>query len=169
VSIPDEKPETGGQRQVPALEGMTNRSEARLYLSLSVVWMIVIFAFSHQAYSGRITEEYLGAANIPIRKFGHISEFAILSLLYLRTLTCYFSRFPGSILPSREMLRLAIFALAMAFAYACSDEWHQAFVPGRSAKFADVLVDTVGMFLALGLAFLANWLRWKKGLSGQSQ
>jgi hypothetical protein len=38
--------------------------------------------------------------------------------------------------------------LAISFVYACSDEWYQTFVPGRTGHFIDVGVDSVGMVLA---------------------
>jgi VanZ family protein len=141
------------------------KREARLYLVLSLLWMAVIFAFSHQAYSGRITEEYLGNANIPIRKLGHVSEFGILSLLYLKTLLCYGSLdsdLPIKVKSTLPMAKFALIALLMTFFYACLDEWHQSFVPGRSSSFTDVLVDTTGILIALGLTLLLTWRSAKK-------
>jgi len=55
--------------------------------SCVVVWMIVIFAFSHQPYSGKVTEKYFGGANVPIRKMGHVTEFMVLFLLVRWALT----------------------------------------------------------------------------------
>lgn len=49
--------------------------------------MIVIFAFSHQPYSGKVTEKYFGGANVPIRKMGHVTEFMVLFLLVRWALT----------------------------------------------------------------------------------
>ncbi|MBP3379372.1 MAG: VanZ family protein [Ruminococcus sp.] len=44
-------------------------------------------------------------------------------------------------------------ALVFCFLYACSDELHQYFVPGRACMFTDVLIDTsgslTGMFISL--------------------
>jgi len=127
-----------------------NKNRLRVYIALSLVWMVVIFAFSHQAYSGRITEAYLGeAANVPVRKLGHVTEFGVLSLLYWKTLF-YFLKVKG-----REMrpVLTIVCAFGAAFAYACLDEWHQAFVPGRSSSFYDVLVDSSGMIVAMILAY----------------
>jgi len=124
------------------------KNRARIYLLLSLAWMAVIFAFSHQAYSGRITEEYLGeAANVPVRKLGHVTEFGVLSWLYWKTLVCFLK------VKGREIRPVLTFtiAFAAAFAYACLDEWHQAFVPGRSSSFYDVLVDSSGMLIAMVL------------------
>lgn len=34
--------------------------------------------------------------------------------------------------------------IAFVFLYACSDEFHQYFIPGRAMAFKDVLIDTSG-------------------------
>lgn len=36
-------------------------------------------------------------------------------------------------------------------AFAASDEWHQTFVPGRGGLVGDVLIDLVGVALAVGV------------------
>ncbi|MBU6452063.1 MAG: VanZ family protein [Cyanobacteria bacterium REEB67] len=121
---------------------------------VTLLWMAVIFAFSNQANSGHITEACFHAANVPVRKLGHISEFAILALLYFQTITA-FRRGAGQGDFEPKPLRTALQALLLAFAWACLDEVHQSFVPGRSAAFSDVLIDTSGMVLALSAR---HWL-----------
>lgn len=113
------------------------------YLVLSIAWMIVIFAFSHQAYSGAITEEYLHDANIPVRKLAHMAEFGLLYFLYLRTLGE--SRLAGKL----TINTASLLALLLTVAYAGLDEWHQSFVPGRSSCLRDVLVDSLGALISL--------------------
>ena len=57
---------------------------------------------------------------------------------------------------------LAIVTLALTVLYGVVDEIHQAFVPGRNASEADLLLDAVGA--ALGIAFaLAVQRRLKAG------
>lgn len=51
-------------------------------------------------------------------------------------------------------LRAAAVPLLLAALYACSDEWHQSFVPSRTGTVADVILDSAGA--ATGL--LAFWL-----------
>ncbi|MCX7886080.1 MAG: VanZ family protein [Verrucomicrobiae bacterium] len=41
-----------------------------------------------------------------------------------------------------------IVAIVMASAYGVTDEWHQSFVPGRTASVADWIADAVGAALA---------------------
>ena len=54
----------------------------------------------------------------------------------------------------------ALWAWALAFLYAASDEWHQSFVPSRGSSFHDVLIDATGA--ALGLLLLHGWLLWRQ-------
>jgi VanZ family protein len=42
----------------------------------------------------------------------------------------------------------AILGALLAAAYGATDEWHQSFVPGRSAEFADWLADALGAVVA---------------------
>lgn len=129
------------------------------WLFMSLLWMGVIFAFSHQAYSGRISEEYLGDANIPVRKLAHVSEFGLLYFLYLRSLLSL-----QAFADTRVRHRALWLALTLVFAYAVSDEWHQSFVPGRSSQFNDVLVDMSGAVLTALLLLLSGKLMQRKTL-----
>lgn len=47
-------------------------------------------------------------------------------------------------LPSRIDARIAGLALLIAVAYGVSDEFHQTFVPGRSAELRDLFADAAG-------------------------
>lgn len=71
---------------------------------------------------------------VPVRKGAHFSIYLVLGILILS----YASEF-GSI--SNKMILLSVF---LSFLYACSDEIHQLFVPGRSGQFSDVIIDTLG-------------------------
>lgn len=145
--------------------------------------MIVIFAFSHQAYSGRETEKYLGDANVPVRKAGHISEYMILYGLLLWALQkkCE-DQIEGQTKdqlsdrsddgnssddttggdqskPNRLPALIStpeIAAFLLSIAYAASDEWHQSYVPGRSASLADVTWDASGVTLGMILLLMVR-------------
>lgn len=43
-----------------------------------------------------------------------------------------------------ENMRRILISVVLAFTYACIDEIHQLFVPGRSGEFRDVCIDTCG-------------------------
>ena len=75
----------------------------------------------------------------PVRKTAHFSVYTILGiLLYLLTKT-----FNG-----KERNRIII-SLGLAFLYACSDEIHQSFVPGRSCEFREICIDSCGALFGI--------------------
>lgn len=70
-----------------------------------------------------------------IRKSAHLTEYTIFSLLILRAIRA----------GRREWkLSWALQTVLMVAAFASLDEFHQSFVPGRTAAVSDVLLDTVG-------------------------
>ncbi|MCA9806085.1 MAG: VanZ family protein [Cyanobacteria bacterium HKST-UBA02] len=117
--------------------------------------MLVIFLFSHQPYSGRITEEYLGGLNVPVRKLGHLTEYFVLFLLVHWAMIA--PQNPGAEKHGRA--KFFIIPAVISVLYAISDEFHQNFVPGRSASISDVLVDATGVLIAV--IALKLYRRWK--------
>ena len=47
-------------------------------------------------------------------------------------------------------------AILFVFLYACTDEFHQLFIEGRSGRFRDVLIDTAGGFLCYIIILIKN-------------
>lgn len=90
-----------------------------------------------------------------IRKTAHVVEYAILGILCWRAL-----RRPVSNDSRPWQPRHAVFAVAMAAAYAASDEAHQFFVASRTGSPWDVLLDTSGALLGVLLVWLRG--RWRK-------
>ena len=131
-----------------------NNKKKTLKWALLIIWMIIIFAFSQlpgdvsdeQSHAviyifnllGLSLDSFFGdLANFAVRKASHFSEYFILFLLALNLTKMYFNKWK-----SRNI------ALLVVFLYACSDEFHQIFIPGRTAAFRDVLIDTCGGLLA---------------------
>jgi VanZ family protein len=105
----------------------------------SIFWMAVIFHFSSISTAG------IGATAVSrylILKSFHLIEYAALGIL----LYFGYNKFKWS--------------LAAAYLYALSDEVHQFFVPGRSSKFTDTLIDLIGIFI--GLMILKLILRYRR-------
>jgi VanZ family protein len=116
------------------------------------VWMSVIFLFSTDLFSGANTTAFLRpllsslfpainpdqieTIHLIMRKLGHWGEYFILAILSIRAL--------HADLPAQLRLRRAAGAIAIATLYAISDEWHQSYVPSRSASIVDVLIDSCG-------------------------
>ena len=122
---------------------------------LLIAWMLVIFMFSHMPAEAsdeksRLVVNILEAlglntqgsladlANHIVRKSAHFLEYALLYLLALNLMRYYFT-----------FNKALLLSLALVFLYACTDEFHQLFVPGRAGRFSDVLIDTSGGFTAM--------------------
>lgn len=84
-----------------------------------------------------------------IRKLAH---FSIYALLGLNTLYMY---------KNYNVKYYALFALITCILYACSDEWHQSFISGRSPQVTDICIDTIG---ALSMILLNLSIIRRKGL-----
>ncbi len=112
--------------------------------TLLLVWMAVIFAFS--TLPGK---EMAGPPPLWYfieRKGAHVVEYAVLTLLAFRFFQLSFYREALG----RVLLLSALFALM----YGATDELHQYFVPGRGARFSDVVIDGLGVLLSAFLIVL---------------
>ncbi len=123
-------------------------------------WMAIIFLFSAQTgqessqSSGFIEQLLHYFSFIPtsifgvelaviIRKGAHFTEYMILYALMVNVMK-----------DGLSFKKSLIFSLVGTFLYACSDEIHQYFVPGRACLFTDVLIDTSGALLGMMIIFL---------------
>lgn len=93
-----------------------------------------------------ITDLAISQVQLFIRKCGHATEYALLAGLVWRWLNAAHlgNRRPW---PGRR----AWGSWAIATVYAMTDEWHQSFVPSREGQVTDVLIDSLGAALAIGL------------------
>lgn len=85
-------------------------------------------------------------AELLVRKTAHIAEFAILAYLLARACPTSHPRNTG------HQRHPVLLAGVLSLAYAATDELHQHFVPGRSCRLEDVLIDAIGISLGLVLA-----------------
>ena len=69
-----------------------------------------------------------------IRKLAHFSEYAVLGVCMTICVKTF----------DKPNYFTVILTLTSCFLYACSDEFHQYFVPGRSMQFTDAMIDTAG-------------------------
>jgi len=121
---------------------MNRRNRALLRSIAPLVLMGVIFYFSAQTSSGEHPWW-----EVIFRKLGHVTGYALLTGLWWWALR-------GA---ARKPLLIAV---CIAFAYACTDEFHQSFVQGRAGTPVDVGVDSIGMAIAALLIVL------RRGMSG---
>lgn len=143
---------------------MTNRIKNSKYKKAAfipaIAMMILIFFFSHMdADSSDVQsdgvayfivsavnsvfdlyeseEELIAVAdsiNHIIRKIAHFTEYMILAMLLIFGLYVNGSR-------KKRMYAIATVITAI---YACTDEFHQLFIPGRYGSIIDVLIDSAG-------------------------
>lgn len=115
----------------------------------SVILKFVLWIFPAQTAATFATIHFL------IRKAGHVTEYAILALLAARAF----------ISSSHDLLRRKWFwfALALVVIYALGDEFHQSFVPSRTASIYDSMIDAGGGLTALGLMSAGKVLRTFRG------
>jgi VanZ family protein len=77
---------------------------------------------------------------LPVRKLAHMTEF---TALYCSLLLAFYAwQLHGK--------KLALLSFLITFLYACSDELHQLFIPGRASRFTDVCIDcTVALIVTI--------------------
>lgn len=136
----------------------------RVWTTAVIIWMMLIFWFSTQPADqsedmslsagrmvGRIfipeyeqwpQERQIAFArkiDYPVRKAAHASEYALLGFLLAGMYYSY--GWTGK--------RWLILSIASGVLYACSDEFHQLFVPGRAGRISDVLIDSGGVLASV--------------------
>lgn len=84
-------------------------------------------------------EDLTEKLNKPLRKCMHASVYFVLALLLLNAFNILKKNIPHKYL----------IVIIICFLYACTDEYHQTFVNGRTGQFKDVLIDTTGSIIAL--------------------
>jgi VanZ family protein len=103
-----------------------------------LLWAVVIFSFS--ANPTRPSSE-IHWQDFIIKKTAHIIEYAVFTTLLYRAL-----RKVGY-----DIKKAGYTALAIAFLYGTTDEYHQSFTPGREPTIRDILFDTLGSGIAIYL------------------
>lgn len=128
----------------------------RVFLALSLGLMLAIFLFSSQPgyesssvsfWFARWLAKWIGedGAQFLVRKGAHFTIYALLGFCLLQS----FGSRPKSF----------FWVVAFCVLFAALDEFHQSFVPGRSAQLRDVLLDGCGS--ATGAAISRFFLKHK--------
>lgn len=138
---------------------MRNRIFALLLL---ITWMGVIFMFSNEIAdssserSGVIVEVISRSVSwsqdiltFLTRKAAHIFIYFVLGVLAFNVAKDF------RISNKRAVMLSVVFVIL----YAITDEFHQSFVPGRSAELRDVLIDTVAGAMGALIYFCATVFR----------
>lgn len=141
-----------------------------LYGLPPVLWMIFLFPLANESLSSSefynfiysvfkalfpaMTYRDFGVIYIVIRKLIHFFGYAFLAFLLFRA----FQGFSTKVWD----LRWILFSAVIAVGYGIMDETIQTYLANRNGNVVDVLIDTSGIMLALGLV----WLWRRKTLPG---
>jgi VanZ family protein len=125
-----------------------------------LIWLGVIFVGSTDLMSSEHTSRFIvpillwlkpdiapaTVALIPmaIRKCAHLSEYAVLALLFWRALR------RGSAIRAKMSILFGAVLVGCAL-FAASDEFHQSFVKSRTPSIRDVLLDVAGAVFGLSI------------------
>jgi len=101
----------------------------------AIIVPILAAVFPHASHAELLAMHHF------IRKAAHFTEYLILSVLLYRALR-------GG---RRWSLQAAATAVVVAGLYSALDEFHQLFVPGRTAAASDCLIDVSGAAAGQGL------------------
>ena len=119
-----------------------------------LVWMGVIFYFSHQSgdASMQLSDGILDSfkslfqnfldyhtLSYIVRKIAHFTEYFILGLLIYHLVKQY------RVISKTEIIWMILFCVI----YAMSDEFHQVFIGGRSPMIFDVIIYSLGSSLSI--------------------
>jgi VanZ family protein len=155
------------------------KSKIKLYYWMpAVIMMIIIFRFSTAngvqssglslGLTQHIIDMVTSVANIeltpekqlsviefihtPIRKLGHLTEYGMLAVTVA---------FPLYAFHRKRRWKLVLWTEGICIFYACTDEFHQLFVPERSGQITDVLIDSIG--ITVGILFFFLFLKILQG------
>ena len=134
-----------------------------IYTILLIIWMLVIFLFSNQtasksqSASDKVASDIVDVVEVVtkndikeskkesiientrfiVRKTAHFTLYFNLGIIVYLLLTSY------------NVKRPILYSILFCLLYACSDEIHQLFSSGRTAKVMDVCIDTFGSSVAI--------------------
>lgn len=137
---------------------------------VTVCWAGLIFYFSTGGFGSSFTYRLLSAVlqflhvsvspatfdvlHFLLRKSAHLTEYGIFSLLIYASLL-HSDRFEWQ-------PRKVLWSVLIAGGYSLTDEFHQMFVPGRTAALHDCAIDTAGAIVAMLLVLAGNRLSGRR-------
>lgn len=167
------------------MEARKHFRNAIIYIIISIAIMGIIFYFSAEnsqmsnTSSGNFKKIILNIISpvLPDKAVSFIMEY----IRKIAHFTLYFSLGLSTALTAKEIhqfkyadrrvsVKAYIYAFAFCIIYSVSDELHQYFVPGRSCKLTDVLLDSCGALTSILLVCIISTiihLRCKNGAAAK--
>ena len=92
-------------------------------------------------------EDWASRINFITRKLAHMAEYFALAVAVSFPLYVY----------GMHGILLMLTAGILCVGFACADEYHQAFVAGRSPAARDVVIDSIGVFFGIVVVRIIGW------------
>ena len=160
-SLP-KKPPTTGSTEVPKRQPPVYLQPRVIVVwAITLAWAGTISFLSTGSYGASVTgwllEELLSSLHIHlahptflivhflIRKLAHCTEYGMFGLFLYHSFT--FRQ------PESWNTRSAVSAVVVAGLFSLTDEYHQSFVPGRTASIVDCGIDTFGALVGMLLLY----------------
>ena len=104
-------------------------------------------------------EAYIESLDRPVRKVAHGGIYFILGILVFLALDCY----------NMNSKKLLLISILICFLYACSDEFHQLLINGRSGEIRDIIIDSFGAIIGIMIMYLIRRKKYvnNKGLKSK--
>ena len=131
-----------------ALISFASSSEFSALNTSQVIKPLILWVFPN------LSDERVAAIHFLTRKVAHFTEYAVLGILSARAFSTSANRFIR-----RHWFQAA---LVLIVCFALLDEFHQSFVPGRTASIYDSAIDAAGGLTAL--LVLRFWYNRRKTL-----
>lgn len=111
----------------------------------------VLLKALHALFGNRFDEQFQ-QIHFLVRKSAHFCSYGLLGAFAFFSWRATFPARP------RWTFRWSLLALLLAVTAGGLDEFHQTFVPSRTASLRDVFIDTMGaVFFQLAIALWINW------------
>jgi len=124
------------------------------------LWMVLIFCFSQQpaTTSSRLSTSITKSIIKTIEKATPIAALDLRHLNHIvRKNAHFFIYLVLGVLVLNAVRSTSIgVALLICVIYAISDEFHQLFIPGRGAQIKDVLIDSAGATVGIGVYWVVE-------------
>ena len=142
---------------------------------LASVWLVLVLFLGSASFSAQETGRFvlpalkllmpgapfaqLHGVHLVLRKLAHLTEYAVLALLWFKAVHGAGGRTPRS---------AACVALSICLLCAFADEVHQSTLPSRQGSARDVLIDGFGAIAMLTLERSRQTARDRQGRLGQA-
>ena len=128
------------------------KAEKSSGLSAKVVDFTISKVYKDKKVSGEEERTLVENLTTVVRKGAHFSIYTCLEVLTYAFTGTY----------NLDKKKRLIYTIAFCFVYACSDEFHQTLVDGRSGEIRDVCIDTsgsfFGSFIVMGISKIKGYI-----------